>query len=176
MVWQVLFVAMDEASFDFLDDLSPGCVVLFPQEDDSERHRAVKAGQWGDEIFKHETVVRPDILLSIMAQGYKVLWTDVDIVWLGNPLPLLPDTQKNATAAEVMLQIDGKPINKCTCFMYLDCTPNAATLLELWKREIVETKVSQNQMAFRAPLAQMEQAGLNLEILPDEVTFVIVIT
>lgn len=67
-----------------------------------ETHRAVKAGQWGDAIFKRETVVRPDILLSIMGQGYKVLWTDVDIVWLGNPMPLLPDTNKNATAVRII--------------------------------------------------------------------------
>lgn len=67
-----------------------------------QERKAVKAGQWGDAIFKHETVVRPDILLSIMGQGYKVLWTDVDIVWLGNPMPLLPDTQTNATAVSVL--------------------------------------------------------------------------
>ncbi|CAM9904550.1 unnamed protein product [Scytosiphon promiscuus] len=165
---KVLFVAMDEASYDFLDDLSPGCAVLFPQKSSKRRH-AVKAGQWGDAIFKHETVVRPDILMSVMRQGYRVLWTDVDIVWLGNPLPLLPDTQKNVTTAEVMLQIDGKPINKCTCFMYLDSTPNAMRLLDLWKREIVSTAVSQNQMAFQKPLVHMEAAGLKLKLLPDEV-------
>lgn len=30
-------------------------------------------------------------------------------------------------------------------------------------------------MAFRAPLAEMENAGLNVEILPDEVTFLFVL-
>ncbi|CAN0422236.1 unnamed protein product, partial [Hapterophycus canaliculatus] len=69
-----------------------------------------------------------------------------------------------------MLQIDGKPINKCTCFMYLDSTPNAMLLLDLWKQEIVNTAVSQNQMAFQKPLVHMEGAGLKLQILPDEVS------
>ncbi|CAM9770883.1 unnamed protein product, partial [Ectocarpus sp. 12 AP-2014] len=42
------------------------------------------AGQWGDNIFKQQTVARPDILLPILRQGYKALYTDVDIFWLGN--------------------------------------------------------------------------------------------
>lgn len=61
------------------------------------RHHSVQAGVWGDAIFKAETVVRPDILLSILGQGFKVLWTDVDMVWMDDPLPLLPNRQLNAT-------------------------------------------------------------------------------
>lgn len=57
-----------------------------------------------------------------------------------------PDSTFVCAQAEVMLQIDGKPINKCTCFMYLDSTPNAMQLLDLWKQEIVNTAVSQNQV------------------------------
>ncbi|CAN0317802.1 unnamed protein product [Pylaiella littoralis] len=165
---KVLVVAMDEVSFDFLDALTPGSIAMYPQKS-SERQHAVKAGQWGDDIFKHEALVRPDILLSILRQGYKLLWTDVDMVWLRNPLPLLPDTRANAIAAEVMVQQDGKAKNKCTCFMFLDCTPLAINLIDLWKREIVETKVAQNQVAFSKPLVQMVDAGLRMEILPDEV-------
>lgn len=46
-----------------------------------------------------------------------------------------------------MLQIDGNPINKCTCFMYMDHTPNAVKLLETWKQAIVSTKAGQNQVS-----------------------------
>lgn len=31
------------------------------------------------------------MLRHILKQGYTLLWTDSDMVWLGNPLPLLPD-------------------------------------------------------------------------------------
>lgn len=31
------------------------------------------------------------ILLNILKQGYTLLWTDSDMVWLRDPLPLLPD-------------------------------------------------------------------------------------
>lgn len=45
---------------------------------------------------------------------------------------------------EVMLQADAK--QKCTCFMYLDSTPNAVRLLELWKQEITEKSSFQDQV------------------------------
>lgn len=31
-LWQVLFVTMDEVSFDFMDELAPGSTVMFPVE------------------------------------------------------------------------------------------------------------------------------------------------
>ena len=45
----------------------------------------------GDETFRSQVLVRPNILLHILNQGYSLLWTDSDMVWLDNPLPLLPD-------------------------------------------------------------------------------------
>ena len=48
--------------------------------------------------------------------------------------------------AEAMLQIDGKSVNKCTCFMYFDHTPKAEKLLEMWKHEIISTNAQQNQV------------------------------
>ncbi|CAM9634317.1 unnamed protein product, partial [Laminaria digitata] len=47
---------------------------------------------FGDPAFAAEVLVRPSILTHIMNQGFTVLWSDSDIVWLENPLPLLPDT------------------------------------------------------------------------------------
>lgn len=37
--------------------------------------------------------MRPSILSHILAQKFTVLWSDSDVVWLDNPLPLLPDTR-----------------------------------------------------------------------------------
>lgn len=56
-----------------------------------KRPYAIGAGSYLDPIFKEQTLVRPGILSAIMRQRYAILWTDTDIVWLGNPLPLLPD-------------------------------------------------------------------------------------
>lgn len=45
----------------------------------------------GDDTFKSQVLIRPNMLLHILKQGYTLLWTDSDMVWLGDPLPLLPD-------------------------------------------------------------------------------------
>ena len=45
----------------------------------------------GDATFQSQVLVRPSILQSILAAGYTALWTDSDVVWLGDPLLLLPD-------------------------------------------------------------------------------------
>ena len=44
----------------------------------------------GDDTFKSQVLIRPSILLHILKEGYTLLWTDSDMVWLENPLPLLP--------------------------------------------------------------------------------------
>lgn len=46
-----------------------------------------------------------------------------------------------------MLVHDGK--STCTCFMYLDRTPNAIRLVELWKQTIVNTDPLQDQVRYR---------------------------
>ncbi|CAN0040821.1 unnamed protein product, partial [Laminaria digitata] len=74
----------------FFYSLVPGCVAMFPG-DNSERQHAIGAGTYGDAVFQSQVLVRPRLLQSILAAGYTALWTDSDIVWLGNPLPLLPN-------------------------------------------------------------------------------------
>lgn len=58
-----------------------------------EHPHATKAGNWRSPVFKSEVFIRPEILLSILNQGYTVLWTDSDMVWLKNPLPFLPGSK-----------------------------------------------------------------------------------
>ena len=48
------------------------------------------SGRIGDENFSEAVLVRPRLLRSILSQGYAALWSDSDMVWLKNPLPLLP--------------------------------------------------------------------------------------
>ncbi|CAM9948893.1 unnamed protein product, partial [Scytosiphon promiscuus] len=67
-----------------------------------------------------------------------------------------------------MVPMDDATI-KCTCFIYLDHTPNTIRLLELWEKNIMENNFKHDQDAFRRPLREMERAGLGLKILPDEV-------
>lgn len=58
-----------------------------------ERHHAIQAGEIGGDTFKSQVLIRPHVLLRILNQGYTLLWTDSDMVWLRNPLPSLPDME-----------------------------------------------------------------------------------
>lgn len=48
---QVVFVAMDDASFDFLDALSPGCAVLFPQKTSVRGKEGKFLRKWTDAVI-----------------------------------------------------------------------------------------------------------------------------
>lgn len=55
--------------------------------------------------------MRPSILNYILKQKYSVLWTDSDMVWLENPLPLLPDMEDPSAVRLVMF---GLLLYKCS--------------------------------------------------------------
>lgn len=63
-------------------------------------HHATRAGTYGDFAFAAEVSVRPFILQSVLREGFAALWTDSDMVWLGNPLPLLPDLKSSSTVSK----------------------------------------------------------------------------
>ncbi|CAM9141525.1 unnamed protein product [Scytosiphon promiscuus] len=167
---KVLWVAMDETAFDFMDNLAPGCAAMFPSED-SERHHAIKAGKMGDETFRAQVLIRPNMLRHILMQGYTLLWTDSDMVWLGDPLPSLPDMH-DSEAAELMIQQDGSVGNPCTCFLFMKPTELVIGLLDKWIQSIVEAEEwyedQASQIPFRGPLHEQLQAGMKLEYFPVE--------
>ncbi|CAN0074683.1 unnamed protein product [Pylaiella littoralis] len=165
---KVLFVATDDVSFDFLDAMSPGHTALFTLEGWSRQ--AASAGNFGDAVFRKHTYTRPTILTSILEQGYRTLWIDSDTVWLGSVFPVLPDPRDiNHLVAEVVVA-DDVHSGLCTCFMYLDCTPNVMRLMHLWKRAILNTDPGQDQSAFQRPVRSMKTNSLlRLDVLPQEV-------
>ena len=160
----ILWVTMDEVAFDFMDNLTPGCVAMFPG---TKGQHATVAGAFGNDMFKTQVLVRPKILQRILDFGYTALWTDSDIVWLKNPLLLLPDV-RDPFSADVMLQNDGDENNKCTCFMYLRPTDDAKELLVLWEESIIKKNASKNQGPFQDAFKQKVKDGLNYEIIPEE--------
>eukprot|EP00903_Cladosiphon_okamuranus_P005636 g5602.t1 len=164
---KVLWVAMDETAFDFMDNLAPGCAAMYPSEG-SERHHAIKAGRMGDDTFKSQVLIRPNMLLHILKQGYTLLWTDSDMVWLENPLPVLPDMD-DPEAAELMLQLDGSRGNPCTCFMFMKPTVMVKELLVKWMQSIVDADSwYEDQIPFKGPLHEQRDAGMRLDYFPEE--------
>eukprot|EP00904_Undaria_pinnatifida_P002825 jgi/Undpi1/12543/HiC_scaffold_6.g02212.m1 len=158
---------MDEVSFEFMDRLDPGSTAMHPSAVKSKRY-STEAGKYGDKRFAEAVVVRPQLIKSIISQGYTMLWSDVDMVWLRNPLSLLPQIGEDSDV-DVMLQIDYKRVFKCTCFMFVNPTPLSLEMLTRWEENIVRSKARLDQEAFQGPLHYMIQNGLRVEFIPREV-------
>eukprot|EP00904_Undaria_pinnatifida_P006456 jgi/Undpi1/2940/HiC_scaffold_14.g06317.m1 len=131
-----------------------------------ERQHSLKAGTIGDARFAAAVLIRPKILISILKQGYSVLWSDADMVWLGNPLSLMPELGSNAPV-DMMLQYDGLMSNKCTCFMFLNPTTMSRSLLKKWEQEIINTGSDKNQATIELnKLCEFDGAVLNPTMMP----------
>lgn len=65
------------------------------------RRHSLKPGTLGDERFAEAVVARPFFIKSIVGQGYSVLWSDADMVWLGNPFSLLPPLGEDSGVSRV---------------------------------------------------------------------------
>jgi hypothetical protein len=55
--------------------------------------------EYGSEGFKSITKLKSQVVLDIIKLGYDVTWSDSDIVWLQNPLPLL-----SAMSSDIVVQ------------------------------------------------------------------------
>ena len=64
--------------------------------------KSIKAGVLGDERFADAVLVRPQMINSIISQGYTMLWSDSDVIWLNNPLPLLPQVGPDSNVSDTV--------------------------------------------------------------------------
>ncbi|CAN0301406.1 unnamed protein product, partial [Ascophyllum nodosum] len=163
---KVLWVAMDDVAFDFMDAIAPGCTVMFPFNGTVVPH-ATKAGAFGDDVFKAEVLVRPHILQAILKRGYPLLWTDSDMVWLRNPLTVLPKVN-DTNGADLMLMIGGQPEHLCTCLLFMKPVPAAKELLVLWEKEIIKIHAKQDQATFVHPVVLELFQGMKMDIFSNE--------
>lgn len=45
---------------------------------------------YGSQAFRKVTKLKSQVVLQILRMGYDVTWTDTDIAWFQNPLPVPP--------------------------------------------------------------------------------------
>ena len=156
-----LVVAQDNVVYPILTKYVPDShnhVVLLnkPKEDVSDIVEKGSFTFWTTGFFKI-CQQRPYIIKSILQQGYNVIYSDSDLIWLQNPLlptKLLPppvdhgggdgDGAGGDDDSDVVDYIGitdtTLPVSKlnyyqnelCTCLMYFKSTPNSLNMLNHW--------------------------------------------
>lgn len=81
----LVIAAFDEEAYRF--GFRMGLPVFYYQSQLGDARQLEAA--YGSEGFKSLTKLKSQIALEILRLGYDVVWTDSDIVWFQNPLPLL---------------------------------------------------------------------------------------
>ncbi len=82
---QLIIAAFDEETYRF--GFRMGLPIFF--YDSEFTHLRASEAAFGSEGFKSLTKLKSQIVLQILRLGYDAIWTDTDIVWYRNPLPLL---------------------------------------------------------------------------------------
>ncbi|CAL0329821.1 unnamed protein product [Lupinus luteus] len=173
----VLVIAEDYASLDKVNEHWPGHAVLIPPVLDAEN-----AHKFGSKGFFNFTARRPSHLLKILELGYNVMYNDVDMVWLADPLAKL-EGNHDVYFSDDMTAI--KPLNHshdlpppgkkgrpyiCSCMIFLRHTGGAKLVLKKWLEELQlqpwsRAKKSNDQPAFNWALMKTAKE-VDMYLLP----------
>ncbi|GBG83690.1 GT77-family glycosyltransferase [Chara braunii] len=157
---RVLVFAGDVASWRFLEKYWPGHAVLFqypgtpkgtlPETDDQ---------QWfGLEGYGRIVNTRPAQMLACLEHGYNVLYSDIDAVFLSNPLPHVTGNADGSFAWDGWLrppwfngsdEIPPPPMNLdfCSCFLFFRPTQQSIEVMQRWMLNLRRSKEHKNQPA-----------------------------
>ena len=83
----LLVAALDEDLYRFA--FTQGLPVYYEDTSDIGKDVDTAACHFGTPCFRQFTKFKSRAVLHVLKAGYSVLWTDVDIVWFGDPLPAL---------------------------------------------------------------------------------------
>jgi hypothetical protein len=158
----ILIIAEDKQAFYDLEQVIPGRVVLPP----FHVNLVSRALSYENTLFHKFVASRPIYITELLTQGVTVLWTDVDMVWNRNPIPMLQKLQYNYVAVSDMNPKNERELidNLCTGFMFL--RPGDEILLKMllsWRDRILRTGES-DQVVFNE-LMQSYKHQLNFAIL-----------
>ncbi|KAK2152337.1 hypothetical protein LSH36_331g01035 [Paralvinella palmiformis] len=154
---EVLFIALDrEACSGLAESLRPdhpNCV-SYAAEPSSER-----AATWGTAEFRRKNMMKRQLILYALRARYNVLMTDVDMVFVENPLPDLRDSCK-AVNCDLAIQWDLKHSNFNGGFIYA-----RRTSVTRW---IYERQLEYDQNADRVMNTEQQQLNVAIEEIRSE--------
>ena len=133
-----IVIAQDETAFDVLNTYVPGHVVMLDKDHPPDVHVEQDAFTFASEGFYEICKQRPHMIQSILNQGYNVLYSDTDLVWLKNPFEKVPDDVDYVGMTDVDNEdpaIDQRDV--CSAFLYFRPNYNTTQLLSHWTRQMM---------------------------------------
>ncbi|MGJ8726172.1 MAG: putative nucleotide-diphospho-sugar transferase [Roseibacillus sp.] len=125
-------------------------------------------GIYGSEEFNETVFKKLDLVWSLMKEGYSVLFVDVDIVFLKNPLPKL--FRLLGTGVDAVFQSAGQhPVSKVnTGFFLVRPTPESLSLFEVgnWKPKDQNLNEIHDQQYINQKLKSSEWLDFSYTTLP----------
>eukprot|EP00730_Choanoeca_flexa_P013016 TRINITY_DN4884_c0_g1_i1.p1 TRINITY_DN4884_c0_g1~~TRINITY_DN4884_c0_g1_i1.p1 ORF type:complete len:412 (+),score=79.74 TRINITY_DN4884_c0_g1_i1:3-1238(+) len=128
---QLIIAAFDAEMYRF--GFRMGLPVFFYQSQDLSGLTSLDL-EYGSQHFRKVTKLKSQVVLQILRLGYDVTWTDTDIYWFRNPIPLLAQmesdfvVQSNAPFPEE--QVANGPLRINSGFYRVRSTPTTIVAME----------------------------------------------
>ena len=156
----VIVIAEDEVCFKKLRELIDNNRYSVTIESNGSNNTE-NAIDFGGKEFNKLVGERPAHILRKLEQGYNVLYSDTDSVWLRNPFPHLVGD------FDIWAQMDSD-VQHCTGFLAIKCNNRTLTFIEKWKSHMVElSKTTNDQIGFQQiDKSKVRIKGLNTDLFP----------
>ena len=173
-VYNYIIIAQDEVIYPILQQYDPGHVVLLNNNiTEQVKHEAYSFWTKG---FYTICQQRPNMIRSLLRQGYNVLYTDSDLVFVKNPLQRIQELYSNLDDVDYIGITDAIDDSlsstrdvMCTCFMYLRPTPNTFRLVDHWEQLMMKdtSETGNDQYFWQLTLSQLKNQ-FTWRILPKQ--------
>ncbi|XP_072180901.1 uncharacterized protein [Diadema setosum] len=153
---RVVIIAEDKASHSELRAIRrPNLTVEYTELGRSQR----KAMTWGEQSYRDFVSKRAIYILRLLRRGVDVLFSDADVVWLKDPLPVFtpPEYDVYYSKANQMLA--------CVGFAYYVATEQTIKLLEEWIIRMRSNPTMQTQVILNRILTSKYFPSLKVGIL-----------
>ena len=115
---------------------------------------------------------RPAIIQHMLELGYNIIYTDLDAIWMKNPLPIIQEHLHSGTKRERHILAQKDDLQKddngqlCTGFTVYRSHPATISLVSLWRRQL-EAKPGLNQGIFNRLLRKIASNEPDIDVLAE---------
>ncbi len=123
---------------------------------------------YGTSSFSHVMSFRIPIILRLLDQGRNLLFADVDVAWLRNPLSYLDEVLKHFPMAMQTEAVPVFPPVYCMGFMALAPRSETVTLLKSFQKEFIDDRLLNSSTSMQATFHRLlrESPSLSKDIFP----------